>query len=225
MRSFLYRPGRGRGVWRQKKSPVLFPALAGIMLALILLVRVDAVLRPQLTEMAAVQVRAQMTELVNRALLQTMEEETLSPEGLVTVRAGADGNIQALSVNAPAANRLRGALLARLSGELARTEWDAVSLPLGNLSGLLSLSGCGPAVTAPVRSVSAPQAELRSEFSGAGVNQTIHRLMLDVTVSVRLMLPGGSVPCEVTASVCAAETVLLGQVPETYVSVRPGAPE
>ena len=225
MRSFLYRRRRNQGIWRQKKGLVFVPALAGIALALFLLIRADAALRPQLTEMAAVQVRAQMTELVNQVLLQTMEEETLSPEGLVTVRSGVDGSIQALSVNAPAANRLRAALLTRLGGELARTEWDAVSLPLGNLSGLLSLSGRGPSVNAPVRSVSAPQAELRSEFAGAGVNQTLHRLMLDVTVSVRLILPGGSVPCEVTASVCVAETVLLGQVPETYVSVRPNVPE
>ena len=71
-----------------------------------------------------------------------------------------------------------------------------------------------------VLTVASTDAAFRNEFTSAGINQTHYRVMLDVTVSARLLLPGGVVETEVTAPVCVAETVVVGQVPDAYLNLN-----
>ena len=58
--------------------------------------------------------------------------------------------------------------------------------------------------------------EFFSEFTSAGVNQTLHRICLKLTVPLTLMLPGGAVETVSETELCVAETVIVGQVPQTY---------
>ena len=58
----------------------------------------------------------------------------------------------------------------------------------------------------------------RNDFTSAGVNQTLHRILLDVSVTARLLLPGGVVETQVSTPVCVAETVIIGQPPQTYLN-------
>ncbi len=43
--------------------------------------------------------------------------------------------------------------------------------------------------------------------------------MLNVTVTVSILIPGGTITKEVTTQVCAAETIIVGGVPETYLTL------
>ena len=63
------------------------------------------------------------------------------------------------------------------------------------------------------------RAEFDSQFTSAGVNQTLHRIWMEVTVPMTLLLPGGRVEVTVETRLCVAETVIIGQVPDTYLQV------
>ena len=56
-------------------------------------------------------------------------------------------------------------------------------------------------------------------FTSAGINQTLHQIMLDVEVEITLLIPGGKTETRVDAAVCVAETLLMGQVPDTYLGL------
>ena len=58
--------------------------------------------------------------------------------------------------------------------------------------------------------------QFRHSFEQAGINQTLHRVMLDVSVTVYLLIPGETLSTQVDSEICVAETVIVGQVPETY---------
>ena len=77
----------------------------------------------------------------------------------------------------------------------------------------------------PVRVLTAavPTADFENVFTSAGINQTLHRIMLNVRVECTLLIPGGTVDTAVEAQVCAAETLLVGQVPDAYLEL-PGSP-
>ena len=68
-------------------------------------------------------------------------------------------------------------------------------------------------------SAGAAGAVYRNEFTAAGVNQTLHRVLLEVSVTVRILLPGRILEASVTSPVCIAETVIVGQVPGTYLQL------
>ena len=71
-------------------------------------------------------------------------------------------------------------------------------------------------------SVGEVTADYANSFTSAGVNQTLHRVCLDIHATVRLFLPGEVLPVSVSSSVCVAETVIVGETPDTYLNFDKG---
>ena len=63
------------------------------------------------------------------------------------------------------------------------------------------------------------EASFDSEFDSAGVNQPRHRIWLELQVPVQVMLPGGMLETTVVTRLLAAETIIVGQVPDAYLEV------
>ena len=99
---------------------------------------------------------------------------------------------------------------------------EQLGIPLGNLTGLSSVSGWGPTVPVRVVAVAHSDAAFENTFSAAGINQTLHQVMLDITVTVRILIPGETVETVIDTRVCVAETVVVGEVPGTYLEL-PGS--
>ena len=99
-----------------------------------------------------------------------------------------------------------------------------LGIPLGSLTGLASASNLGPNIPVRVLTAATPSADFRNVFTSAGINQTLHQIMLEVQVEVTLLIPGGTVETVVEAQVCAAETLLVGSVPETYLELTEQQP-
>ena len=95
-------------------------------------------------------------------------------------------------------------------------------IPMGNLSGVLWLSALGPDVRVLVRSVGDVSADYENEFSDVGINQTRHAIYLKVSVTIQLMIPGRIIPVTAEDRVCVAETVIVGEVPSTYLNLPDG---
>ena len=73
-----------------------------------------------------------------------------------------------------------------------------------------------------VDSVGEIAADYTNSFTAAGVNQTLHRVSLDITATIYLFLPGKILPVSVSSSVCVAETVIVGETPDTYLDLGKG---
>ena len=58
-----------------------------------------------------------------------------------------------------------------------------------------------------------------SEFSEAGINQTRHRIIIEITVNVEAIVPGYSTDVAVSTAITAAETIIVGRVPDAYTHV------
>ena len=95
-----------------------------------------------------------------------------------------------------------------------------LGVPLGNLTGQLLLSGVGPSVRVRVWSVGSVTAEYANSFTAAGVNQTHHQIDLVVDAAVDLFLPGEVLPVKIHSTVCVAETVIVGETPDTYLELN-----
>ena len=80
----------------------------------------------------------------------------------------------------------------------------------------LLLAGRGPCLRVRMQSVGTATARFDNQFSSAGINQTRHRIILDVDVHVSILLPGLTTYTKVSNEISVAETVIVGGVPETY---------
>jgi len=204
----------------RERHQLFLAALLGVALAVFLIHRFDAGVRPRLVGLAEAQVRNQLTLIADQAVASAMTELGESYDNLVTLHSGPSG-VTAVTANAPEINLLKSAVLEDIVTQVENLDSHSISIPLGALTGLDLLSGLGPRLPAQVLSVASAHAELQNDFISAGINQTLHRILLDVAVTAKLLLPGGIVEVELSTLVCVAETVLVGEVPQTYFQLAP----
>ena len=206
---------RGRGL--------LLPALLGVGLALLVISRVDAALRPTLTQLALANVRNAVSQIVNEAVQGTLTSEAVSYGDLVTVEKDEAGQVAVLAADTARLNALRTEILEEVLRQVDELDSRDLGVPLGSLTGFATASDWGPRLPVQVLIAATPTVEFENRFTSAGINQTLHQIMLNAAVEVTLLIPGGSTQATVTAQVCAAETLLVGRVPEAYLELPGGA--
>lgn len=176
----------------------------------------DAALRPQLIALSSARLRNHLTQVADASLGRAMEGQELLNGGMVTLQTGS--GLSTLTTNTVSLNRLRAAVLEDIIAQVESIDSDSLGVPLGALTGIDLLSAWGPRLPVQVLSVASAEGQYRNDFTGAGINQTLHRIMLDVTLDAELLLPGGMVNVTVSTPICVTETIIIGQVPQTYLN-------
>ena len=178
-------------------------------------------INPLTKELAQAKISDVASNVINRAVNQQIQQGDIRYEDMVELQRDNSGAITALTTNMQEMNRLKTQLLELLDDDIYSIEDDEISIPMGNLTGIQLLSGRGPSIPVKIVAVSSSDATFRGEFTDAGINQTIHRIMMEVSLDLIVLLPSGTVTDRVSSQVCVAETVLLGPVPETYAYLDP----
>ena len=222
IRPWLRTPRR-RGPRPERGSGRLLALVIGVGLALAVIFLIDSALRPTLTALARARVENAVTRIVNDAVDGTLTSEAISYSDLVTLEKDAAGQVSVLAANTAQLNALRTEILDQVLTQVEQLDSQELGVPLGSLTGFATASDLGPVLPVRVLTAAVPTADFENVFTSAGINQTLHRIMLNVRVECTLLIPGGTVDTAVEAQVCAAETLLVGQVPDAYLEL-PGNP-
>ena len=222
IRPWLRVPRRRRPAAARTKGGILLPVLIGIGLAVAVIVLIDAALRPTVTELAKAKVKNAVTSIINDAVNETLSSEAISYGDLVTLEKDTAGQVTVLAANTAQLNALRTEILGRILEQVEQLDSQELGIPLGNLTGFATASDLGPVLPVRVLTAATPTAAFEHVFTSSGINQTLHQVMLNVQVECTLLIPGGTVDTVVEAQVCAAETLLVGQVPDTYLELPGG---
>ena len=137
----------------------------------------------------------------------------------MTVERDESGKVSLLAVDSVKLNTLRTQILQEVLEQVEGLDAQELGVPLGSLTGFATASDWGPTLPVGVLTAAVPKAEFSNQFTAQGINQTLHQIMLDITVEVTLLIPGGRAETSVTAQVCVAETLLVGDVPDTYLGL------
>ncbi|WP_209343343.1 sporulation protein YunB [Flavonifractor sp. AGMB03687] len=210
---------RRRSARRRQGSGLLLAAAVGIGLALLVIWMVDAALRPAVTTLASVQAENKITGIINDAVSSTLADQGVAYADLVTVERDESGKVSLVAVDSVKLNSLRTQILEQVLEQVEGLDAQELGVPLGSLTGFATASDWGPVLPVGVLTAAVPKAEFSNQFTAQGINQTLHQIMLDVTVELTLLIPGGRTETSVTAQVCVAETLLVGEVPQTYLGL------
>lgn len=210
-----------RGLFRKGKrySGIWLAALVGVGFALLVIFLVDGALRPAITTLAGVQTENRVTAMLNQAVEDTMAQEGVAYADLVSLEKDGQGRISLLAVDSVKLNSLRIKILDQLLKQVEGLGSQELGIRLGSLTGFATASGWGPVLPVQVVAAAAPRAEFSNRFTAQGINQTLHQINLDVEVEVTLLIPGGQTNTTVSAQVCVAETLLVGEVPDSYLEL------
>ena len=64
------------------------------------------------------------------------------------------------------------------------------------------------------------ETDLRSEFKEAGINQTLHRIYLEVKCKVNILTPYDTITETIYNQVLLVEGVIVGNIPGTYYNLE-----
>ena len=186
---------------------------AGVMLCAVRVT--ERALRPVLAAAARYQVRSQVTAAVEQWAARDLQERGVDYSDFVAITRNESGEITALSADMARLNLLRAELSAHLLERLEDSQLE-LTVPVGSLLPLEPTWARGPELHLRALALGTASAEFESEFTSAGINQTRHRLWLELSVPVTVLLPGGGEELTVDSRLCVAETVIVGQVPQTW---------
>ncbi len=208
--------GRLRYLRLTGRQRVLIWLTAIFTLLLALTVAVVLHMKPVVVDLATARTSNAVNRIVVAAVNDAVDSGRIDYEQLVDFDKDADGHVTALRSNMAAFNRLQASIADDILQRMAEVSSTDLTIPIGTLTGSPLLAGRGPCLRVRMQSVGTATARFDNQFSAAGINQTRHRIILDVDVHVSILLPGLTTYTKVSNEISVAETVIVGGVPETY---------
>ena len=166
--------------------------------------------------LAETQVRNTTSDLFNDAIDRQIEDGNVNYDRMVYFEKDLDGRITALKTNMSEVNRLKTDILNIINDEILALSTDDLGIPLGSLFLPELLSGKGPRIPVEILSIRNSDASFSSNFSEAGINQTLQQMNMHVSVDVTVLVLGQTNSFTISSQVVVAETIIVGDVPDTY---------
>lgn len=187
-----------------------------IALALWGFLSLRAKLWPVVLSLAETQIRNTTSDLINDAIVEQIANGNIQYDRIVYFEKDLNGRITALKTNMAEVNRLKTDILNLINDEILAQDTDHLGVALGSLMLPEFLSGKGPEIPVKILSTRNSDANFKSYFSEAGINQTLQQLTMDVIVDVTILVLGETRDFSVSSQVVVAETIIVGDVPDTY---------
>ena len=201
---------------RVKRRRFFRRALLLLLLLLALFLLIDRNFRPLVFSLAEARSAAMASQVLSGALAEAIEDG-VTYEDLMNVKMDQSGQVALLSANTMAMNRLAtragDAALRRLNNMSS----ERVTVPLGAVLGTTLFSGSGPGVPVSIVPIGSIFTDFATEFEACGINQTRHKVYLQVTANIRIVIPTGAKTTQVSANMLVAESIIVGRVPEGFV--------
>ena len=172
--------------------------------------------RDVIRDLAETQVKNTTSDLTNDAIAKQIAEGVIQYDRIVYFEKDLDGRITALKTNMSEVNRLKTDILNLINDEILALDTSDIGIPMGSLFLPELFSGKGPAIPVRILSIRNSDATFASKFSQAGINQTLHQLTMVVSVDVAILVLGQTSSFTVNSEVVVAETVIVGDVPSTF---------
>lgn len=158
------------------------------------------------------------TIIANKEATNVMKEHTY--DEIFTLEKDKDGNITMIKSNIIAINEIISDVAVKIQNTINQRGRENIEIALGSFTGFKLLSGKGPGVPIKISSIGNVETDLRSEFSEKGINQTLHRVYLQVDCEVSILTPYNSITEKVSNQVLLIENVIVGKIPSTYYNLE-----
>ena len=160
------------------------------------------------------------TELANTETDLTMKKYEY--EDLVKIEKDNNGNIQLIDINIFVLNEIIDEVTDAMRKQILNTnEHEAsIDIRLGALTGNKLLSGIGPNIKLKIDHIGNFSNNLKSEFYSAGVNQTIHRIYLELRCDISITTPISNIEERVENEILLIESIIVGDTPDSYYDIE-----
>ena len=189
-----------------------------VFIAIAFVINTMTAIDPILERLCISEAKNIATMISNEETSKVMEE--YSEKELTHVEKDNEGRTQYIKEDIVIINEIMSKISENVQKRLNEKEDSKLYIRLGSFTGIELLSGRGPKIEVVMSSIGHIDTNLRSELSSAGINQTIHRIILDLKCSVTLLTPYKEIVTEIENQIVLAEDIIVGDIPETYYNLE-----
>lgn len=189
-----------------------------LLSALLIFLLIDLAIKPTIIAMSEAKVEYIAVLAMNNAVSKILGSN-IKYTDLTDVLTDKDGKITMIQYNTILINTLARETSTLAQDEIRSLGEEGIYVPLGSITKSKILSGKGPMIKVTIIPVGSVSTDFSDEFQQAGINQTRHKIYLTLKTQVRIVVPLGSDIIDVSTRVPITETIIVGDVPNSYVNV------
>lgn len=170
---------------------------------------------PTILDVAETRLKSETTRAINEALNVAITDSCAYTD-FVTIEKDSDNNIAMISANSAKVNSVARQMAIVSQSKINSLTSFNVDIPLGTLSGVPLFSEKGPQVNIIVSPIGTVNCTFTSTFESAGINQTLHRIYINVESVVDLIIPTAHMEVTTSTPILLCESIIIGKVPQTF---------
>lgn len=160
-----------------------------------------------------------MLNSANEAIVNVFKNEKISYNDIAVLTQNTEGKIISLEVDSYKINYLKSLISNEISKIIAKRERYSVPIPLGTLFANTYTTGFGPNINFKMHITTTAYLDFDHEFRSAGINQVLHRVVVNIKIGGSLLVAGYKKSITVNTSAIATQTIIVGAVPENFTNV------
>lgn len=215
---FLYRARSQKRKDSFRKNVIIFTSIFILSVLIGSFLYIDTSLRPTITVLAETKALELANRSINKSVAQ-MVDGKINYEDLMTVKLDSNGNISYIQANTIMMNEIASKIALEIQDELKKVKSTSSYIPIGTALGSPILAKYGPKLKISIEPIGTVSVDFKTEFESSGINQTRHTIYLKANTKVKVVLPLITSTKEVDTKIPICETIIVGDVPESYVNI------
>jgi sporulation protein YunB len=179
---------------------------------------VDNSLRPTITVLAETKAMELANRSINKAVGDKVKEK-INYSDLVYTKLDSQGKISMIQSNTIMMNQIASDVALEIQNELKQVKTTTSYIPIGTALNSPILARYGPQLKVSIEPIGTVSVDFKTSFESAGINQTRHTIYLEAKTQVKVVIPLTTSTKEVKVKIPICETIIVGEVPESYVNV------
>lgn len=185
-----------------------------ISLLILFIYMLDKIILSTLMVVADGEMRTRAIEVIDRNILDLYNKE-FNYDDIMKIEKDGQGNITMIRADTIKLNSLAAKVSLESQNKLRDMGAVGIKIPIGYISKNVILSNLGPSVKVRMQPIGSVKTNYISEFESAGINQTRHKIYLEVETSIKVIIATKSDEVQIKNTIPVAETIIVGKVPTT----------
>lgn len=203
---------------KYKKTGMIFLLLFILSFFIGSFLYIDRTLRPTITVLAETKALEIANKSINKSVSEVVKGQ-INYTDLVNVQMDSEGKITMLQANTVLMNSLASDIALEIQDELKKIKSTSSYIPIGTALGSPILAKYGPQIKVSIEPIGTVYVDFKTKFESSGINQTRHTIYIEANTKVKVVIPLTTSTQEVNVQIPVCETIIVGDVPQSYVNI------
>lgn len=213
-----YYEKRNRKIFKIKNPKLTFFIIAIFILFNSIMYTFNKKILPAVMKVAEEKLKREATDIINETALEIYSKD-FDYEDIMIVEKDTEGNITMLRADTVKLNYLASKMALACNEKIGELNNLGLEVPLGYMSENLIFHNLGPNIGIKMSQIGSITKDYESIFESAGINQTRHKIYLNIQLKLNVIIPLRSQEVEIVSQIPISETIIVGKIPNTAIDL------